>query len=161
MRRVFLTSQSYDGNLGGLAGADAVCAALRSASSLHPGTFKAWLSTQLTNAASRMTHTTGPYADVLGVRIANDWTDLTDGTLAAAITRDEHGTTHIGTGPVWTDTNTDGTTTSVVNCLDWTTNDPSPFAGGQTGLAGTADGHWTHDSAQQCATLQRLYCIEQ
>src|SRR5207248_2675590 len=42
-KRVFVTSVMYDGNLGGLAGADAKCQARATAASLS-GTYKAWLS---------------------------------------------------------------------------------------------------------------------
>jgi hypothetical protein len=41
--KVFVTSTVHDGNLGGLAGADAICNSLASDAGL-PGTYKAWLS---------------------------------------------------------------------------------------------------------------------
>src|SRR5262245_28339890 len=53
-KAVFATSTLQDGNLGGLEGADAICAT-RATAALLPGTFKAWLSTTTTSAASRLT----------------------------------------------------------------------------------------------------------
>src|SRR5262249_42934796 len=42
-KRVFVTSTTHDGNLGGLDGADAICASLAANAGLS-GTYKAWLS---------------------------------------------------------------------------------------------------------------------
>src|SRR6185312_12286239 len=49
----FVTSQSYDGNLGGTAGADATCASAATAAGLT-GTFAAWLSVTGFDANSRI-----------------------------------------------------------------------------------------------------------
>jgi hypothetical protein len=75
-KRVFVSSETYTGDLGGLDGADAKCQALADAAHLG-GTFKAWLSTSTVDAADRLTHSTRPYTLVDGTLIANDWTDLT------------------------------------------------------------------------------------
>src|SRR6185312_9164199 len=56
---VFLTSGRFTGDLGGLAGADALCQGAASNGQLA-GTFKAWLSDDLASAASRFTHATVP-----------------------------------------------------------------------------------------------------
>ncbi|MCA9638983.1 MAG: DUF4215 domain-containing protein, partial [Myxococcales bacterium] len=81
-RRVFVTSTLYQGNLGGLAGADAKCQARAQAAGL-PGTFLAWLSDNTNNPNTRFTKSMGPYVLVNGTKIANNYTDLTDGTLLA------------------------------------------------------------------------------
>jgi hypothetical protein len=52
-KRIFLTSTVYDGNLGGLAGADAKCQARADAAQLG-GTWKAILSTRTVDAADRI-----------------------------------------------------------------------------------------------------------
>jgi hypothetical protein len=72
---VFVSSAVYDGNLGGLAGADALCQGLATAASL-PGTFKAYLSTDTVTATSRLTHATVPYVLADGMVFANNWADL-------------------------------------------------------------------------------------
>ncbi|HYL59494.1 MAG TPA: hypothetical protein VEU51_11520, partial [Candidatus Acidoferrales bacterium] len=51
--KVFVTSSTFDGNLGGQAGADADCASLASGAGLA-GTFKAWLSTSGLNAKDKL-----------------------------------------------------------------------------------------------------------
>lgn len=65
--RVFLSSQIYPGNLGGLIGADEKCNTLAQAEGL-PGLYKAWLSTASVAAATRLTHNPGPYVLTNGAR---------------------------------------------------------------------------------------------
>lgn len=100
-KTVFITSQVFNGNLGGLAGADAKCQQLATAAGLG-GTYKAWLSDSTTDARDRLTHATVPYRLVDGTTVANDFTDLTDGSLDAPINRAENGTV-VGDRP-WTGT---------------------------------------------------------
>src|SRR5205823_203503 len=75
---VFVTSTSYDGNLGGLTGGDAKCQARAVAAGLA-GTYKAWLCSGSTSAASRLSHlSTGDYVRLDGAVLANGWAGLTD-----------------------------------------------------------------------------------
>jgi Protein of unknown function (DUF1554) len=62
---VFVTSQGFNGNLGGLAGADTKCQALADTAGLG-GTYKAWLSDSTTDARNRLTQATVPYRLVDG-----------------------------------------------------------------------------------------------
>ncbi len=87
--RGFLTSTTQDGDLGGLSGADATCQSLATSAGL-PGTYRAWLSDDAQSPSTRFSRSSGPYQLLNGVTIANSWTDLTDGTLAASIALDEH-----------------------------------------------------------------------
>jgi hypothetical protein len=50
---VFVTSRAYTGNLGGLAGADAICQTHAAEAGL-PGTYVAWLATSTVTAPSRL-----------------------------------------------------------------------------------------------------------
>jgi len=172
-RTVFISSQSYVGDLGGLAGADAKWAALASAAALG-GTYAAWLSTSSVNAASRFGATGATYALVDGTPIANSLADLTDGTLAAAIDLNENG---VATNSrAWTGTAPAGTAcfqgsggncnlTSPGNdglvrtaCEDWTVAVPGSEA--VTGFLAT-NGAWTLEGDRACPDLHRLYCVEQ
>lgn len=73
---VFVSSVAYTGNLGGLDGADAKCAALALAADL-PGTYKAWLSDATGSPSTRFTHPTVDYVLSDGVTVfANGWSDL-------------------------------------------------------------------------------------
>ena len=92
---VFVTSTRYNGNLGGLAGADAICQERAEAAGLAPGIYLAWLSVDSGSAGTPLTRfvqSPGPYTLVDGTTIvANNWADLTDGFLAASISLDENG----------------------------------------------------------------------
>ena len=89
---IFITSETYTGNLGGLAGADVECNSLAEAAELS-GTYKAWLSTPTVSAADRLTHSEVPYVLPDGTRVADDWIDFTDGALAHAIDMTDTGAT--------------------------------------------------------------------
>ena len=80
----------YDGNLGGLAGADSKCQARADAAGLG-GSWNAWLSDDAESASSRITRSSGPYTRVDGVLVANNWDDLTDGSLQNPLSIDEFG----------------------------------------------------------------------
>jgi hypothetical protein len=158
---VFATSTIQTGNLGGLAGGDAICQARAEApgSLAAPGTYKAWLSTAAASAASRLTHAEVPYRLVDGTTIANDWTDLTDGTLDAPINRQENDIV----GPVrgvWTGTNADGSFQGS-DCAAWSSAASTGVAG-TSGSTGETDFQWTFFAIQlQCSPQLPLYCFQQ
>jgi len=167
--RVFVTSQTYTGNLGGLAGADAKCQTLADAAGLR-GTFKAWLSDGTTSAASRFTHRELPYALVDDTIVAYGWDDLTDGSLLHPINLDENG--NLVEETVWTNTTESGGIWGPVNhCINWTSEAPGEFGGIGTGVA--TDEKWTVyiytfdgtlDEGWPCWDTdnpQGLYCFEQ
>ncbi|MFQ5527827.1 MAG: hypothetical protein ACE5GX_16410 [Thermoanaerobaculia bacterium] len=83
--RVFVTSSTHDGDLGGLEGADAICQGL--GATVDPAaTWVAWISTASVDAIDRVL-STGPFvrASDTSTVIADDVPDLTDGSLDAAI----------------------------------------------------------------------------
>lgn len=91
------------------------------------------------------------------VRVAEDWGDLTDGSLLQAIDRDELGRPVPFPTFVWTATLPDGTPNSP-NCNDWT------GPAGNSGAFGTfnsTDGGWTDNGGGTCNGSHRLYCFEQ
>src|SRR6185295_4806701 len=120
---VFISSAIYNGNLGGLAGADQKCQQLAAAAGMGINRkFMAWLSTSTVSAASRLYHAPDPYVLVSegGEVVASNWADLTDGTLQRSIQRDELGRR---AGPdsgasVWTGTSRTGAT-YLSFCGEW------------------------------------------
>lgn len=110
----FVTSTTYSENLGGVSGANADCAA-RATAAGFPGTYKAWIAvtTGIDDPATTFLHGIVPYKLVDGTTtIANDWTDLTDGTLTPVFPA--HGINQDDTGAsvntdVYTNVATDGT----------------------------------------------------
>jgi hypothetical protein len=152
---IFVTSGSYQGDFGGLAGADAICQA---SSALLGGTFKAWLSDTYTSAADRLTHAVGHYVDVNGVKIADDWNDLTDGTIDNPISVNENGVSDTNL-EVWTGTHTDGTSYLPLFCLEWTYTNPADMP--VYGTTGTTSFGWTQSAHGSCDVFRHLYCVQQ
>jgi hypothetical protein len=150
-----VTSTTTDGGFGGTAGADAICAGRALAANLS-GTFKAWVSVSGDGPSTRFTQSLQVYGLLDGTPIANNWSDLVDGTLAHAIDLDENGA-HAG-GSVWTSTDASGTPTTD-NCNNFSTTSAG-FSGVCGDTAQTAAG-WTDSSTPGCALKLRLYCFEQ
>jgi hypothetical protein len=173
-KRIFVSSESYTGNLGGLTGADSLCQQLATTAKLG-GTYKAWLSSTTTSASARLTHATVPYVLVNGVVVAQDWTGLTSGTLLSPIDVNEGG----GPAPmellmcgqsnasvVWTATSTSGMlgTTQGATCADWTSS--TTTTGAVLGFADRTDNGWTAacsagSGSTICSGNAALYCLEQ
>jgi len=154
---VFVTSGRVAGDFGGLARADDFCTALGTAVGLT-GRFAAWLSDDVTSAEARLVHATVPYLLVGGTVVANDWADLTDGTLAHAIDMTEGGSVLRPEERVWTDTHADGSA-AASSCSDWT-KAPSLLDGG-AGTVGATDFEWTEVGTATCDQALHLYCIQQ
>jgi len=167
---VFASSVPYDGNLGGLSGADAKCQTLATAAGLS-GAFKAWLSDSTTPASQRLTHASTPYVLVDSTVVANDWAGLTSGTLLHAINLDENGQTPAaGTykctsdPTVWTHTDTTGAIlTNTGHCSDWSSTTATTTSAGSSVYK--ASPFWTNacqlGGAGVCAKTASLYCLEQ
>jgi hypothetical protein len=156
VKRVFVTSTTYPGDLDGLDGADSKCQGRAVAAGL-PGMLKAWLSDSTQAARDRLTHATVPYVRVDDVQVAADWDRLVDGTIEAAISIDENGDPQGGT--VWTATNGAGGTLGAAPGLDWTSAARS-FAANE-GEIGPPDAGWTQAQGSPREAGRRLYCFEQ
>jgi hypothetical protein len=158
---VFLSSAVYDGAMGGLGGADAKCQALADAAGL-PGTFKAWLSDATGSPSTRFTQSTLRYVRVDGVKVADDWADLTDASLYAPINVTENGDQLSEADPfTWTNTSPSGTTRSVYStCANWTSNSTE---WSKMGRYPAVDVYWTAYGAEAscCNTAHHIYCFEQ
>jgi hypothetical protein len=156
-RRIFVTSAIQTAGLGGIAGADEICATEAADANLQ-GEFKAWLSTTSSSVADRLSHDGGPFVRVDEVIVANDWADLVDGALLAPINLDANGQPR--TGDVWTGTLETGASYTVDDCAAFTSGDNADghaLCGSSTSATST----WTNNQPAGCASTLRLYCIEQ
>ena len=158
-KRVFVTSQAYQGNLGGVAGGDGECQARAQLANL-PGTYKAWLSASAVTPVTSFNQFQGPYVRVDGVKLANNFNDLVDTTLAVPISVTETGADLgiFGQPAVWTGTTTLGNSQGQ-NCSNWFSSS-SGFTG-HHGLANFSSSPWTSQGARSCNLFSRLYCFEQ
>lgn len=152
---VFVTSTGSNGNLGELAGADAICVARATAAGLPaPASFVAWLSDAATDAIARLTYD-GPWVRLDGVLVAAGKADLVDETLHAPINLTETGE-FLGNWGVWSGSHYTGTGTGS-NCSGWATGAAGVSA--HYGRANSAAYNWTYLSTGPCNSNLRLYCF--
>lgn len=162
-RRVFITSEEFQGDIEGIYEADEICRESAEEANLN-GDWKAWLSDSNTSASERLFHSLTPYSLInKTTKIADDWIQLTGGVLSEAINIDEFGNTVYGSNPVWTNTDGSGeiyTSDKFDACKDW-----SIKADGHRGRIGYNDKFntigWTDSEFQNCKEKARLYCFEQ
>ena len=173
-RIVFLTSDTYDGNLGGLAGADSRCRDLAATfDAMRADSYIAWLSDSKSSPLDRVDHgpefDATPYVLRSGVQVATNFEDLIDnGPWPGIDLTDKYES--VLEKYVWTNTAIDGGLFSPEHhCEDWGS-DSSLYGAriGQSSLpADSPDleewqkfGHWTSWVAASCEYKYRLYCFE-
>jgi hypothetical protein len=161
-RTVFVTSVSFKGNLGGLTGADAKCQAEADgpASVVPSGTYLAWLSDGTDSPDTRFTRSSHPYLLPDGTKIAEDFADLTDGSILHPINIDSTGKP-LGLQVFWTGTNADGTAVQhLLRCDDWT--DPLPYSRGKVGSTVQTSTLWSARAQRRCGSgSHKLTCFQQ
>lgn len=169
-KRVFVTSRTFTGALGGLDGANDKCQALAIAAG-RSGTYLAWLSDSEDSPSTTFTRSDDPYILVDGTRIAEDWTDLTSKILRHPIDLDENGDPGPFTSSLcsithdWVHSATarDGTPNETGgNCSDW----KSPLGRGSWGRFTQINLEWTLGcisvaDLDECSRMAALYCFEQ
>ncbi len=126
----FVTSQNpgQGGNFGGIAGADAHCAALAEAAGVTGKTWHAYLSASTENARDRIG--TGPWVNAAGVTVAESVDALhgAGNTITKDTALNEKGEVVNGRGDkpnrhdILTGSNPDGTVAQGMTCEDWATN---------------------------------------
>jgi hypothetical protein len=161
VRHAFVTYASWSGTMGGLAGADGKCQTDADESAIATGKlFKAWLSNGVNvSPDTRFKKSTVPYVLVDGTEIAKDWADLTDGSLAAAITLSAKGIA-VDVSPtlvVWTDTTSQGLGIAGKECMSWS----STVLTGKVGNLTSKTSGWTDGATQTCDKQAHLYCFQQ
>ena len=147
-KRIFVTSTNYQGNLGGLSGADAICNARAAAATLG-GTWVAFLDTSTTTAVSRIPYATWIRMD--GVTVFNSTNDIAAGANPLVPPDlDEFG--NPATIAVWTGVPSD-------NCSNWTSNSGGLDAG--VGFPDYVSPCWYFCySYYGCEDSICLYCLE-
>jgi hypothetical protein len=163
IRKVFVTAQSWNGALGGVAGADQKCQDAASAvTSLSGKTFKAWISEVGSTPSDRFTKD-GSFVRVDGLQIASTWDRFIDRnyiSLDAPIALDENGVKVAAGVSAWNSTAVDGTAWgSPYDCAGWT--DGTAASRGLMGTALASSFLWSEANDSACDTPQHLYCFEQ
>lgn len=149
--RIFQTSGTYNGNLGGLTGADTACQT--AAAALGYGSYwRAVLSDSLVGANDRLA-VTYPVVRASSTSTTVASANLWSGSLSNAV----------GTATrVWTGSDSDGTPTTETFgdwCNDWTSGSTTRVA--RTGYGTYTNGAWLYDAGPTCDSNFPLFCIEQ
>ena len=159
-KTVFITSQVFSGDLGGIAGADATCNALASAAGLA-GTYKAWIAGLGGSPALYFTKESLPYRLVDGTQVAESWAGLVDQIIDHAIDLDEYGA-QSAAYEVWSNTDYDGSavySSYVSNCRGWTDSTAGYYGG--TGWVPQPGESWSYYNDRRCDDQLPFYCFEQ
>jgi hypothetical protein len=163
-RRIFITSDFFDGNLlarapgsvDGLAAGDQLCreAALRASLG---GDWRAWLSSDTVDAIDRI-QDLGPWYDLEGTLLFDNLAELPDGPQSP-IWYDEAGQ-FLASDRIWTGTIFDGSSGPMIaTCTSWTSGAMGELARiGQVGRTGDA---WTFQTMTSCDQSAHLICFEQ
>ncbi len=161
-KTIFLSSATYNGNLGGLSGADNNCQTLANSVGLA-GEYKAWLSDASSSPSIRFEKSNFPYVLPDNTKVADNWDDLTDGSLYQGVVIDEHGLKPFESSSVyvWTNSANNGTQWDTAHCNNWTTS-----ASTSEGFVGEAkvdiiSTYWTKWGNVKCDTKRHLYCVQQ
>jgi hypothetical protein len=153
----FVTAGTYGAAMGGLAGADAICASDASAAGL-PGTFVALLSTPTVNARDRVAGARGwvredgaPVADMLGAALMqSELFDPIDHDATG--TRVDYGIPYAWTGSLYSGTYDLGD----ANCAAWT----STSGNAMTGRFDRTTPDAIEGAIVSCTVQAHVYCFE-
>lgn len=164
---VFVTvGITYNGVLGGVAGANAICQAEAAASGL-PGTYKAWLSDIIghNSPSTTFTQSVVPYVntDATGSQVATGWTGL---VASGASNITAIGGVAFTTSYTWDNTAFDGLpfpdAELATDCVDWTSFSfgppPDPTLVGVHGTPGDVGGP---RGDTECTVPESLTCFQQ
>ena len=126
----------------------------------EPLRFFAWISDGVQSPDTRFIHSKGRYVLPTGQVVADNWEDLTDGTLQHPIDRTRDGKL-IVEEPVFTATRPDGTAHPDGHCEGWQVANPMEKA--RHGASDLTDSGWTEWLSPwsiTCADVAHLYCFE-
>ena len=167
-REAFASSVDVNGNLGGVAGGDAVCQSLATSAHLYqPASFKALLAaTGVVNVSDRFTFD-GPWYRRDGLLFAHDKAELAGGAVTLPLNVTEAGA-YLGISVALTGATRTGEPQLSLDCSDWT----STAGLGQAALAnsialvGSGGGNWLSAAQVSCTATplagdwpRKLFCL--
>jgi len=149
---IFVTNGLWNGDLGGLAGADAKCNSEAKSRGFN-GTYQALLGSSAGRPETRSIHYPIPYLSETGGYLNSDFHDLFSSGPDNSINNDPFKN-------AWTGLNSNGTLTGQ-DCNGWT--DSSVSATGTKGKVDAINQTWLNDTEAPyvCNGIFSLYCIEQ
>ncbi len=179
-RRAFVTSTEYDGNLGGLSGANTKCQSHATSAGLsNPLAFVAWLSDSNTDAYCHVHGLTGkkidncgqpslpvargPWVRMDGFPFAGTIDEMLEPTnrIVAHVMFDEYGTTLGDWEYIWTATDPDGehAVGHPGDCTSWSSNIDSGV-NAAIGTVWASTSRWTSTGGAACDSSNHLLCLD-
>jgi hypothetical protein len=163
----FVTSAQYNGNLGGLTGADTICNQ-HATNACLPGTYMAWLSDSTATPNTRFTQSAIAYRKVDGTLLASNYGNLVSGNILAPLNLTElNGVPQLSAVgcPVqqmsFSATDPNGNLLATGNCNDWS----ATVAEASWGYNTVTNGNWTQGCSgtggNTCSSGATLYCFQQ
>jgi hypothetical protein len=156
---VFVSAATHDGNFGGAAGADTLCAQAASRAGM-PGSYIAWLGTTASNPLTRLGHARG-WVRPDGLPFVDLASGIKNGQILYPPRLNELGQDQASFF-VYTGANVDGTVVTGAsgptdNCADFTSNATTLLGNGGAASGGT----WVFTSglAQSCNGTYPVYCF--
>lgn len=158
-QQIFVTSESYSGNLGGISGADAKCQT-RARAAGRSGKWRAILNDPNSIAIR------GPVYDFKGNKISNSNSDFWKPVLPYAISTDEFGNTAAYGMYTWTGMQLSSSSYSAKyiasssTCSNWTRDSSSSY--GYFGKNTSPDyDHFSYGNWINCSNSLHLYCLSE
>lgn len=153
LKKVFVTSTTYNGGFALTNSADTNCA-IRAAAAGLSGTWYAYLSYNGITLPYAGFTGSGPWYKMDGTTlIASNLADLTDGSIGSPINQDEFGNSVSALSTVFIGMNT------TQHCTGWTS--IASTASAHTGLVGASTSLWSNSGTTNCGSSARLYCFQQ
>jgi hypothetical protein len=154
----FVTAATFDGNLGGVSGANTKCDTAATNASLS-GTWKAILADDSNDIFNNIGSSAVQIYDLSGNFLAASFADLasytTVGTNAVAV--DETGTAVASGAKVWTGATGSGAASGSA-CSNWSSANGAVY--GIYGETRTDYGEWLNYSSNACSSTNHLYCVQ-
>lgn len=151
---MFVTTESRQGDFGGLSAADAICQSEADAAG-HVQTFKSILSTSGVNARTRV-KIRSPIYNTNGNKLRDTYASLWSGSLLSSVGYHADGIS--GNRPTWTGTGASGMFTGY-DCSGWTSANA-----GVTGTEGSSvnNSPWVDmGAAAACSESKSFYCLSE
>jgi hypothetical protein len=157
-----MSSSESGGNLGGISGADTTCNTLADSATSESieasFTFVSWLSNDTINAKDRIPAGFSGlnYFRTDGIKVADNFADLIDGSIDSKIDRDEN---EVGAGrkEIWIGTTGLGTCEGS-SCNNWISSSSSDQ--GRQGKRDQAGEDWTNHKYENCDKTRRICCFQ-
>jgi len=150
---IFVTNGTWNGNLGGLAGADAKCQTAASNAGLS-GDYMALITDSDTYLTDRLIGNNS-YILFDNTLVANNPNELTSSAIQAAVNRSD--LDEVLNTSVWTGSDAWGDPEST--CSNWTSANAEVSA--NAGLSSANNGTWLDNGTAACNLSKSLYCVEE